>query len=58
VPLEVKDLAINGTDLITLGIKDGSDIGRVLDKLLQKILDDPELNQRDILLQFAKDYMR
>ncbi|HZW82365.1 MAG TPA: CCA tRNA nucleotidyltransferase [Candidatus Deferrimicrobium sp.] len=58
VPLELKDLAINGTDLINLGINNGSDIGRMLDKLLQKILDDPELNRRDILLQLVNDYMQ
>ncbi len=48
--LSVKDLAVNGNDLIERGIKPGPDIGRVLDALFEIVLDDPGMNDRHILL--------
>jgi tRNA nucleotidyltransferase (CCA-adding enzyme) len=47
----LRDLAVNGSDVMQrLGIKPGPRIGKVLEELLQRVLEHPELNQRDALL--------
>ena len=48
------DLAINGGDLLALGLT-GPAVGRVLDRLLDRALDDPGLNRRDALLALARE---
>ena len=53
-PLSVKDLAINGNDILNLGLKEGRSIGKMLNELLELVLKNPELNQRDILLNIVK----
>lgn len=53
-----KDLAINGRDLMALGMKPGRQMGEVLDRLFEKVLDQPELNTRDQLLSMAEQYIR
>jgi len=52
-PLGLKELAINGNDLIAAGIKQGPEIGRILKCLLDIVLEEPEKNQKDILLRFV-----
>ncbi len=57
-PLTVTDLDINGQDLINeLGMKPGPLIGDILDNLLEKVLENPELNQKQKLLQEAKQML-
>jgi tRNA nucleotidyltransferase (CCA-adding enzyme) len=51
--VQKKDLAINGRDLIELGMKPGREIGEVLDALFEMVLDDPERNTREQLLKEA-----
>lgn len=51
--LEVKDLAVNGSDLIAAGMKQGRKIGEVLKALLERVLDEPELNTKEQLLALA-----
>lgn len=53
-PLSVKDLAINGNDILSLGVKEGRSIGKMLNELLELVLKNPELNQRDILMNIVK----
>lgn len=53
-PTSIKDLAINGKDLIDLGYQEGKGIGNRLKKLLKRVIDKPELNKREILLGFLK----
>ena len=54
--LSVHELAVGGDDLITeLGLPPGPEIGRLLDGLLQAVLDDPALNNRDTLLRLARE---
>jgi len=54
--LSVHDLALGGDDLISeLGLGPGPEIGRLLDELLQAVLDDPALNDRDTLLRLARE---
>ena len=54
-PVARKDLAIGGDDLLRIGIPPGPGLGVLLDRLLLLVLDDPALNQRDVLLKRAKD---
>jgi tRNA nucleotidyltransferase (CCA-adding enzyme) len=51
--VQKKDLAINGRDLIAMGMKPGKEIGDVLDRLFEQVLDEPERNTREQLLQMA-----
>jgi len=46
-----KDLAVDGRDVMArLGIAPGRAIGRVLEALLERVLEDPTLNERERLL--------
>jgi len=49
----LKDLAVNGRDLIDMGIKPGKTIGIILGELLETVLDDPAQNTRETLLEIA-----
>lgn len=55
-PMTVKDLDVNGHDLIGIGFKPGLEIGKVLDLLMEVVLEDPEQNSREILLAIAAKY--
>ena len=50
----LKDLAISGKDLIKLGIKPGKEIGIILNKLLEEVIENPELNDKDKLIKRAQ----
>lgn len=56
--LSIKDLKITGSDLISLGYQQGKDIGYILEKLLYTILEKPELNTYDELLEMAKSFKK
>jgi len=46
-----KDLAVSGHDVMQrLGIRPGPMIGKVLERLLERVLEEPALNERDTLL--------
>ncbi len=51
----LKDLAISGKDLIAAGMAPGRQIGETLNALLDRVLEDPGLNQREILLRISKE---
>ena len=53
--VSLKKLAVTGKDLIGIGIKPGPVIGVVLDQLLQIVIEEPEKNDRDVLLKTAKE---
>ena len=53
-PMSLKDLAINGQDLMDEGIPKGPEIGRILNQLLEMVIDYPTLNDRETLLKQAK----
>ncbi|MDR1353034.1 MAG: HD domain-containing protein [Treponema sp.] len=54
----LKDLAVSGKDLIASGIKPGKHMGIILNELLEAVLDDPELNNREKLLEIAEKINR
>ncbi len=52
-PLIVRDLTLNGRDLMDLGLS-GPAIGETLRRLLERVLAKPELNERETLLAELK----
>ena len=46
----LKDLAVNGKDLIDFGMKPGKEIGEILNGFLEMVIENPELNEKEILL--------
>jgi tRNA nucleotidyltransferase (CCA-adding enzyme) len=55
-PLSARELAVNGDDIMSaLSIAPGPRVGAVLDALLERVLDDPALNEPDLLLALARE---
>lgn len=50
----LKNLAVNGKDLISTGYKPGKELGNTLNALLQLVIDGSCPNEKDMLLQEAK----
>jgi tRNA nucleotidyltransferase (CCA-adding enzyme) len=51
----LKDLAIDGTDIMReLGIPQGPKVGQILNALFERVLDEPDLNTREKLLELAR----
>lgn len=48
--INIKDLAITGSDVIKAGVPAGPKVGAVLKALLEEVLDDPAKNNKDYLL--------
>lgn len=51
----IKDLDMNGDDLIALGIPEGKEIGRILNTLLQAVIDEKVENKYVPLLNYMND---
>jgi len=54
----LKDMAVNGRDLIEIGYKEGEDVGGCLNHLLNRLVDGTMLNEREALLEEALRYGR
>uniref|UniRef100_A0A6H1ZB36 Putative poly-A polymerase domain containing protein n=1 Tax=viral metagenome TaxID=1070528 RepID=A0A6H1ZB36_9ZZZZ len=56
-PFSIRHLEVNGHDVMgILGIKPSPKVGEVLLKLFNRVLENPELNKRDILLKLIVDF--
>jgi tRNA nucleotidyltransferase (CCA-adding enzyme) len=55
--IELSDLAIDGTDLAKLGIT-GPQVGVILRKLLDAVINEPGQNRRDHLLELARHLIK
>ncbi len=53
--LSVGELAISGNDLAVAGIPLGPGMGQTLRRLLEAVLDEPDLNTREALLALARE---
>lgn len=54
-PLGLEQLAVNGDQLMkTLGLTRGPHIGKILQQLLDRVLEDPELNNAETLIAIAR----
>ena len=51
----VKDLAVSGKDLLAAGVQPGPEVGRLLNLLLEDVLEDRCDNRREALLERLKD---
>lgn len=49
-------LAVTGDDLLAAGIPPGPELGRLIDKLLEAVLEDPARNTKDSLLALARSW--
>ncbi len=55
-PLSISDLAVDGNDvMIVLGLEPGPRVGKVLSRLLEVVIEKPEHNQRDKLMEILRD---
>lgn len=52
--LSLKSLAVNGRDLMQLGIPAGKELGRILNELLECVIEDPAMNNKEMLIETAK----
>jgi tRNA nucleotidyltransferase (CCA-adding enzyme) len=52
-PLRLEDLAVDGRDLIGLGLRPGPRFGHILQQLMDVVLKDPDLNTREQLLKLV-----
>jgi len=54
-PLTISDLKINGNDVMNeLTINPGPDVGRILNRLLEAVIEEPELNEKGRLMEKLK----
>ncbi len=53
--VSIKELAVDGKDLIAVGIKPGKGMGQILQALLEEVLEEPSHNEKTHLVQRAKE---
>jgi tRNA nucleotidyltransferase (CCA-adding enzyme) len=53
-PHRLADLEVDGGDLLALGLREGPEVGRILEVLLAEVVDDPSRNEREALLERAR----
>jgi tRNA nucleotidyltransferase (CCA-adding enzyme) len=53
--VRVRDLAINGRDLMEIGLRPGPLFGEILRALLDEVVEEPALNEREALLSRARE---
>ena len=53
--LTLKNLAVNGKDLMEAGIPAGKELGRILNGLLETVLEDPAQNEKEKLIKIARN---
>lgn len=51
--VSLKEMAINGQDLMELGMKPGKELGNMLNILLQYVIDNPSQNDKELLSEYA-----
>ncbi len=56
-PFGARDLAINGHDLMKIGIPAGPQMGQLLHRLVEQCIDDPQLNTKTSLLELAREFI-
>ena len=53
--LKLKDLEITGRDILSLGGRPGPEVGELLNAALEEVLNEPNKNNREYLLDFVKN---
>lgn len=54
-PIDRSELAVDGEDILELGVAQGPVVGLLLDELHAQVLEDPALNEREALLDIARE---
>ena len=54
-PVTLRQLAVTGKDLMELGMKPDMHLGETLNKLLELVIDYPEMNVKEVLCTYVKD---
>lgn len=54
-PIGLSDLAVDGNDLLALGLPSGPLVGLMLEELSAQVIEDPSRNDRDTLLAEARE---
>ena len=54
----LKDLAVDGNDVIACGVAPGPEVGRILEQLLMKVIDGELPNDREVLLAICYDAIK
>lgn len=55
--VSLKTMEITGNDLIALGVPRGKQIGEILNRLLDEVLQDPQNNVHEYLMEKAKEFL-
>ena len=53
--VNIHDLAINGSDLITLGFESSPEIGKIINILFEEVISDKTVNEKNALIKRAKE---
>lgn len=53
--ISVKGLALSGDDLLEMGVEKGKAMGNILNKLLEIVLENPQLNEKEVLLKIVRE---
>ncbi len=56
--ITLKDLKVSGKELMDIGFSPGKELGEALRTLLEAVIEEPALNQKETLLEMAKKYLR
>ncbi|HCR85005.1 CCA tRNA nucleotidyltransferase [Muricomes intestini] len=51
----LRQLSVSGKDLLQLGMRPGKQIGDMLNELLELVIDEPEMNDKDKLCSYVKE---
>jgi poly(A) polymerase/tRNA nucleotidyltransferase (CCA-adding enzyme) len=55
-PLTISDLAVNGHDVMNIvGLQPGPKVGKILNQLLDLVIEKPEYNQKDRLIEILRE---
>ena len=54
--ISIRSLAVNGNDVMAIGYPQGPEVGQILNKLLNHVLEYPDENKKDILLALASNW--
>lgn len=49
--ISLKNLAVNGNDLIAAGIRPGKEVGVILNRLFEAVLEHPDWNEKEVLIK-------
>ncbi|MFW5799997.1 MAG: CCA tRNA nucleotidyltransferase [Spirochaetota bacterium] len=57
-PIHKNDLEINGNDIKDLGVEEGKLIGEILNYLEDKVVENPDINNKETLINIAQRYLK